>query len=272
MSLERTALRLAATMALANGFAEPYPTIAQNRVFDSRQDPIEGLKANDVVPIVVLYTDTAKGDMLSHNNGGPPFEQHCHLVLELSLAAVVQGDGDQAALGLILPQTAPELDAALDAFEAQVSRVFRDCPGVWGAHLRNTFLRIESWQSERYIDREANIRLAARQITAVFKLPLEEMPEVTVLPSDTEAPTVEPYVPAPLGPLLTAIAGSDSPYAPTAAAIEEMLLANSPDTPIVLPALERIRLIEANQAEKNNVGVAAGPRGDGVAEVTFPTP
>ncbi len=269
MSFERTALRMAATMALANGFQAPWPTIAQNRVFDSRQDPIEGLKAGQTVPILVIYTDEDDGKMLTDNNGGPPFLHHCHLVIELSMAAVVQSDGDQAALGLVLPETAPELDAALDAFEVQVKRVFRDQLGTWGVWLGKTLLRIESWRSMRYIDREANLRLAARQITAVVKLPAEEGPRLAIQSGPAPAPA--PFIPAPLGPLLTAIIDSEGPYAPTAQAIESMLLANSPDLPIVLPPLERVRLIEQNQAEKNDAGVAAGPRPDGVAQVTFPT-
>lgn len=269
MSLERTALRLAATMALSNGYQEPYPTMAQNRVFDSRQEPIEGLKKSDIVPLIVVYTDSDNGEMLSHNNGGPPFEQHCNLIIEISLAAVSQTADEKDALGLALPETAPELDAALDAFEAQVSRVFRCLGGPWGAQLKETFLRIEHWQSTRYIERESNIRLAARQIIARVKLPIEADPVVAFA---TEPPTTpQPYIPEPLGPLLDAIIDSDSPYAPTAAAIQEMLTSNSPAMPIVLPELKRVRLVEANQAVTNDDDVKAGPRGDGVAQVELPT-
>lgn len=267
MSLERTALRVAATMALSNGFQTPYPTMAQDRVFDSRQDPIEGLKKSDIIPIIVVYTDENTGEMLSHNNGGPPFEQRCNLIIEISLAAVTQTEGEEEALGLKLPQTAPELDAALDAFEAQVSRVFRDQQGTWGEWLGKTLLRIESWHSTRYVERESNIRLAARQIIARVKLPLEEGPEVVFSTAPPTAPA--PYIPAPLGPLLDAIVDSNGPYAPTAEAIQDMLNNNSPVLPIVLPALKTIRLVEANQAVKNEDGVKAGPRGDGVAEVMF---
>lgn len=262
MSFERTALRLAAAMALANGYAAPWPTLAQDRVFDSRQDPLEGLTVGDRVPILVLYTDDDAGHTLSQNNGGPPFEHKVHLVIELSLGMAVPGEGD-GPISLTLPQTEPELEAALDAFEVQVSRVLRDGLSTWGALLATCHRGIESWDSKRFIDRETNVRLAARQIIAHVRLPLEAEPEVITTGSSTA------YIPEPLATVLTAVAGSDSPYAATATAIQDMLLANSPDRSILLPTLDRIRIVEAQSAAKNNANVAAGPRADGVAEADF---
>jgi hypothetical protein len=265
MSLERIALRLAATMALANGFAAPYPTIAQDRVYDSRQDPIEGLKADDLVPILVLYTDDCDGNSLSGNNGGPPFDNYCNLVMEISLAAAEQLEGTNDTLGLKLPQTEPELEAALDAFEHQVLRVFRDRRGAWCRHLDEAIVRIESWQSSRYIDRESNIRLAARQITAKVKLPIAEDPLIEPAPAEAE-----PYIPAPLGPLIEAVIAAGGPYAATAGAIQAMLTANAPDTPMVLAPFERMRLKEADKGggavTPGSAGSPAFARSDGVGQ------
>lgn len=270
MSLERTALRIATVMALCNGHAAPWPTMAQNRVFDSKQDQITGLNPGDLVPIIIVSTDDDKGDEISGNNGGPPFVQHCHLVFDISIGVAVKYTPDGAedpVIDLIPPQSEPELEAAIDLLEAQVKRVFRatSLVGTWGSQLQKTFLKVGDWQSHRFYERETNIRLVARQVRATVKLPLEADPVIT---QDANAPIT---IPAPLGPLLDAIIASSSAFKPTAQAIKEQILGNSPLPPIVLPELTSVRFVEANQAEKNDADVAKGPRADGVAQANLPT-
>ena len=262
MSLNRTALRLAALMALSNGFAAPYPTMAGDRVFDSRQDPIEGLKQGDLLPVLVLYTDDDTGDSLSQNNGGPPFDRRTNFVMEISVAMWVEGDGEA---GLTLVQSEPELDVQLDLFETQIERVFRvGNMSVWGIELNKVCNRIERWSSTRFIERESNVRYAARQLQLSVRLKDDEDPDVVIAPA-----TASPVIPAPLGPLLEAIIDDDGPFAPTATALQEMLTNASGMTPIVLPALERVRFIEAAQAVENEAGTPRGPRPDGVAQAEF---
>lgn len=269
MSLERTALRMATVMALANGFSAPWPTMAQNRVFDSRQDQITGLRPGDIVPIVIVSTDDDKGDETSGNNGGPPFVQHCHLVIDISIGCAVQytpeGE-DDPVIGLIPPQSEPELEAAIDLLEAQIKRVFRatSLAGTWGGQLQKTFLKVSDWQSHRFYERETNIRLVARQIRATVKLPLEADPVITQV-ANTPA-----TIPGVLGPLLEAIIASNGTFTPTAQAIKNQILGNAPLPPIVLPELTTVRFVEANQATKNDAGVAAGPRATGVAQANLP--
>lgn len=273
MSLARTALRVAATMALSNGYQAPFPTMAGDRVFDSRQDPVAGVNPGDLIPMLVLYTDDDKGSSISNNNGGPPFERTVNLTIELSLGMVGEASEEGAPLPIQMAQTEPELDAMLDQFEAQVERVFRLPTTTWGRELSKVARRITSWQSMRYIEREAHVRLAARQIVCSVMLPLEDDAEVlmTAGPSNT-SPTVTPALPAPLGPLLTAIIAADGPYADSAQALQNLLLSNSNGLgPIVLPNLERVRFIEAAQAETNGQGVPRGPRGAGVAQANLPT-
>lgn len=272
MSLARTALRVAASMALSNGYQAPFPTMAGNRVYDSRQDPVDGVRPGDLIPMLVLYTDDDKGDSLSTNNGGPPFERRVTLTVELSLGMVgEQTEGGE--LAIVMPQTEPELDAALDMFEAQVERVFRDPTTTWGRELFKVARRIESWNSARYIEREAHIRLAARQITMTVALPLEaELPVALTSSPGNVPPTITPSLPAPLGPLLETIISSASPYAPSAEAIKDLLLSSGNGLgPIVLPNLERVRLVEAEQAETNGSGTPRGPRTAGVAQANLPT-
>lgn len=267
MSLERAALRLATVMALSNGFKPPWPTMAQNRVFDSRQDQIQGLEVGQVVPMIVVYTDDDTGHAISNNYDGPPFDHDTHLVMEITLGQATEYKADDESdpvLVLIPPQSDPELEAAIDVLEAQVQRVFRDKTllGPWGEHLSAVINRVKSWDSKRFIDRETSIRLVSRQITLEVKL---------VQPQDPAIGTGDPYIPEPFNGVLQAVIDDSGPYAPTAQAIQKLTLGNSPTTPYPLPALERIRFIENDQAQKNEDGVAAGPRSDGVAQANLPT-
>ena len=264
MSLERTALRLATVMALSNGFLSPWPTMAGPRVFDSRFDPaqIVDLASDDVLPLVVVVTDDDTGASLSENNGGPPFEHTVTLCLDISIGMVGEIEGKPSFVGL--PQSEPELEAMLDLFEMQLRRALVDPVNAWTAEFTKMARRITDWKSARYVERDSNVRLAARKITASVLLQPEELTEIATDPPAT------PAIPAPLGPLLTLIADSDSPYAPSAAALADLLLDAGATAPVTIPLLERVRFIEANQAEKNGAGTAKGPRQAGVAEVELP--
>lgn len=268
MSLERTALRVAAVMALTNGFSAPYPTMARQLVFDSRVDPVQGVSdVDELVPTVRIMTDSDEGNLISNNNGGPPFEHRVHLVIEISVNTL--GENPETGQNeLIWPQTEPELDAMLDLFESQISRVFQDDASQWGRELNKLCRRIEKWDSERFIEREANVRFAARQITAVIALPIEPDPTVTLYSGET-APAAVPHIPAPLGPLLASIIADNGPFAPSAKAMRDMLIAAGGERPIVMQRFDRLRLVEADQAELNADEEPRGERADGVADVTL---
>lgn len=264
MSLERTALRIATVMALANGFEAPWPTIAGPRVFDSRFDPaqIVDLASDDVLPIVTVITDDDHGASESENNGGPPFEHTVTLCLDISIGMVGEIEGEARFVGM--PQSEPELEAMLDVFERQLRRALVDPVNVWSEEFRKVARRVTDWRSARYVERDSNVRLAARKVTAAVLLQPEDLIELATDPPAT------PAIPPPLGPLLTMIAASDSPYAPSAAALADLLLDAGATAPVTIPLLERVRFIEANQADKNGAGTAKGPRQAGVAEVELP--
>lgn len=261
MSLVRTAARISAVMALAGGFRSPYPTIAQDRVYDTRFDPQQIIDTTEVMPILSVCTDDDHGSSLSANNGGPPFEQTVTLAIDISIGMVGTID-DQPQFNL-MPQTEPELEAMLDLFEHQVKRTFIDPLNPWSAEFNKAVRRMTDWTSSRYVERDTNIRLAARRMTTSCMLALEELIEM--------ADGSPAAVPAPLGPLLGRIITDDGPFAPSATAMRDLLLGGGASQPVTLPRLREIRFIEARQAEKNDAGTPRGPRPDGVASVT-PTP
>lgn len=265
MSLERTALRLATVMALANGFRAPWPTMAQGRVFDSRLDPLQivDLKSDDVLPVITVITDDDKGSSLSDNNGGPPFEHTVTLSIDISIGMV--GEIDEKLAFVSMPQSEPELEAMLDLFERQIKSALIDPVAAWTAQFTANCRRMLDWSSIRYVESDSNVRLAARRLNASVMLQHEDLTILQTVPPRAVA------VPAPLGPLLAAIIADAGPYAPSAASLRDLLLDAGAAAPITIPMLERVRFFEAEQTETQD-GVPRGPRQAGVAEVVLPVP
>ena len=91
-ALARTALRLAGIEALLNDGI--IAALCETRVYDSR---IAELTETKPVPVIVVLTEEMEGEAFSANNGGPPFDDHCELLLEIAMRAAVQPDGDDDA-------------------------------------------------------------------------------------------------------------------------------------------------------------------------------
>ncbi|MBM4299448.1 MAG: hypothetical protein FJ143_17050, partial [Deltaproteobacteria bacterium] len=233
MSLNRMALRTAAVLALTNYYQEPWPTMAAARVFDSRIDPITGAEKSELVPTISVYTDADTGDDLSSNNGGPPFRRVINLNLWLTLGMV----GEDTELGeptIIFPQTDTELEASLDLFEHQTRFAFMNFQNQWTRLLLGFWTRMTAWKSDR-LAAEANVRLAARQITATIEIKDDDWPEVA-----SATPAVMP-LPAHVQALLNAVESAGPPRGSVASTIELMRGAQIPHT-IVADQLRRIRL------------------------------
>jgi hypothetical protein len=266
MGLNRTALRLATVMALANGFQAPWPTMARGRVFDSRMDPVQIVDLSEVMPIITVCTDDDTGTSLSQNNGGPPFEQSVSLVIEASIGMLGEVE-DGTAGDIVLPETEPELEAMLDLLEDQIKLCLIHPTRRWSVEVQKHARRITSWNSQRFVEANGNVRMAARKMTATVYLQLDL---VDVVPLD-ETPPATPSVPAPLGPLLDAIVASGSPFATSAQEMIDLLIGAGAHAPVTLPALSGIRLRRAHDIATNTAGTPKGPAPDGSAHVDTQT-
>lgn len=81
--LSYLALRLAAKEALN------LSTIAGDRVYDSRQFPLDGLSDLDEGPSICLYTEEGR----SHGNGSDDvYPVRCHVWLTIEVAVLIKGD------------------------------------------------------------------------------------------------------------------------------------------------------------------------------------
>lgn len=167
MTLARTALRLAAVNALKGEIGSSTPTIAENRIYDSRIGDISPeVYAADAMPTVIVLTDEDEGDALSHQNGGPPFKRLVSLVFEF---AMVQGmdvpvaDGGTAFVPGY-PATDAEHEASLDLLEFQIAQRLAYNPDPECVLFRS-FTRIRKHDCHRQVLDEYGVKVAARVLT-----------------------------------------------------------------------------------------------------------
>lgn len=179
MTLNRLALRLATVAVLTCGDdGAIYPTIASNRVYDSRLDPPTDNVEDGNYPSIAVYTDDDNGSQISTNDGGPPFKRTVDLIIEMSLGSFVR---NEAGVAYTIPQTDPVLEAALDLFEGQVRNALFNPVTRWTALWRKIAKRTFDISSERYASAEGQDRLAVRTLTITVEMCDDTMGEVNVV-------------------------------------------------------------------------------------------
>ena len=191
MSLARLALRAAAIEALCPWSAiqgGPSPTIAGPRVYDSRQQPIDGLSELETKPILIVYTED---DTSTPYEGGRKNsdEQIVQLVVEVMIAArgaveVDNPDGTKGTIGtLVSPISDPQQEALLDLLEAAARRLLdtrNQAPS--SAALLAVAMEIRHIESQPQRADDKATRLAARTLKIQFKIKPDVWPKAPVLP------------------------------------------------------------------------------------------
>ena len=155
MSLMRTALRLAAVQALV---ADPViAAIAGKRVYDSRLEPIA---AAEPVPMILLFTEDDEGDGFSTQQGGPPFDRECQLVVEISVRQFAKAE---SGMTLATPATDAQIEALIDLVENRVVTVLgvgeSALPVLINSQIVRRWSRI---RSARYQTDDPGERIAVR--------------------------------------------------------------------------------------------------------------
>ena len=178
MSLHRLALRLAAIEALcpyALMATGPWPTIAQHRVFDSRQEPIEALDPNEARPILIVYTESDESNPFG-NAKYPPDEHVVKLTVECLIASrgtmeIANADGTTSILGtLTSPISDGTQEAVLDMLEALVRRALSSTQdhGINGLWL-TIATEIHNINSLPLRSANHTVRLLGRSVTFTCK-------------------------------------------------------------------------------------------------------
>jgi hypothetical protein len=115
LMMERLALRVATVGALLNGGSQPYPTIANDYVFDSIIDDIADVVSKRRKPVILVRTDE---DQKIYDDAFHATSRICQLYIEISvLTTVTNAEGE---LRPEWPQTDSTLEAMLDILEHQV--------------------------------------------------------------------------------------------------------------------------------------------------------
>lgn len=154
MPLQRRDIRLATIAALTGGDAAPYATMAQDRVFDSRQDAYLHFQNRDVSPCIAVYTDGVEYRPINGALGAPyPMQTFCDLVIEMSLTGFSPDLSIDSAM-----------EARLDLFESQVFEALFSTQRLYAEAWQTTFKRIHGIQSERLANAEHNTRIAQRDL------------------------------------------------------------------------------------------------------------
>jgi hypothetical protein len=204
MTLVRTALRLAAVNALAGATATSGPTIANNRVYDSRITDFNPESfPDDAKPTVIVLTDEDEGDQLSKQNGGPPFFRKIDLVFELGIVQKVQ---DGTTFNLIYPDTDPRLEAALDVLEFQITQRLGYDPDQTCSLFRK-FFRPQKRDCHRQVLDDAGVKIACRVLTWTVDAPDDQ---VLVFNAADTVPTGIDALPDPLKTIAAALPAGSS--------------------------------------------------------------
>lgn len=166
MNPDRLVCRLAAVAALNNFMSAPWPTLAGDKIFDSRIEPVEDFKEDVVFPVCVVYTDYDRDHWVHHTS--VKADRLLTVTFELLIAQITDVSEDGFTLGH--PNTDSELETSLDIFEIQIERALRaDNPAAnCFRHLMNSYVNVIS---RRGATVEGGTKLAARQITLESKVP-----------------------------------------------------------------------------------------------------
>lgn len=167
MSLSRLMLRALACVALQKQSDDPVsPTMADDRVFDSRLDPLIFKEYEKPMPGIIVYTDDDDGELINRGSGDGPFRRYIDLRVEIVIGSFDTEVVDNVQQVVFdLPMTDAQMEAQLDLFEVQVKWALLSLPNrAYTNAFRAFVVRIESIRSHATRDESGNNRFASRRI------------------------------------------------------------------------------------------------------------
>lgn len=238
MSFNRLLLRGLTISALSKQPGDAYaPTIADDAVLDSRLDEIEFDGETLETPLIAVYTDRDQSRLLDRAAGRGARLRTIELRIDLALASFAKTTIDgQTHIEYSLPATDSELEALLDAFEAQVWYALRK-PGRPASDAWQSFVIEEiSFDSTPMRSAEGNNRLAARQINLELRIPTDCRPAAAIQTGAAQAPFAPDFSSAPwVNPMFQRMA-ADGRYG----ALVDVLRLNAGQPTVFLPALTKV--------------------------------
>ena len=169
MSLGNLMVRNLALMALRGR------TLAKDEVRASLLMPLNDIKADQVVPVLAIYTDTAKAgaeDIEGRDFIGAratttlAFEFAC-----FTRAPVDKGvDSADTETVLGIPNTDEGMEMTLDIIQRQIFTVLQASDNSWSELFREFVLRGRGWEAERGASVEVGSKFAARRLEMMVQI------------------------------------------------------------------------------------------------------
>lgn len=158
MTSRRSDIRKAAVSILGHNGVAPYPTIAQDRVYDSRSTVLTNYDGDDKIPAILVYTDDHEYISLE-NGSGWPFQNIVEIVIELTIAGDVPAEDTDGAL-----------EELLDTMEEQViDQLFNVRESEDAIKFSKLFSKITEIKSLRVGNANNNNRLAMRGLVVTVQ-------------------------------------------------------------------------------------------------------
>lgn len=228
-----------------------YPTIAGERVFDTRLVPVQLTEDKVEVPIITVYAlDTRTGEGNKDKSArftGVNYIQTFEIEIQVATYEKVLLDPKDKKKGHKTVQTIAENDAGLaavlDMFESQVWRVLHDGLNPWSAFWARGVRNAKKYSSELEADGEKNNRYALRRISLEIETCVDPLPKTGVTTGTV------PVYPPPLtaddlvlfeGTYLEDVVKLMLGQPDTATIMDAIRSTLGGDSSILLPALRRI--------------------------------
>lgn len=164
--MNRSFLRLLTINALSNGFTEPYPTIAQNRIFDSRLQDANIDPCETVLPYVGVYT--AGHDFEIGGNGSVKnYNMFNDVELNIELSVFGLRDTGDDGVEIITDQY---LAIKLDILEQQIFDILFQYENPHSDKWRCMVTRLIKMSSSPEASDDGNFKIAMRTLSMSLRL------------------------------------------------------------------------------------------------------
>lgn len=157
MSLTALAVRIATIRALKGR------TFAEDRVFDSKINPVNLVAKNETKPVIIVTTDDDNIDITGKDLRAG--DHKLELVIEIAVTQKVEVeiDNGQTTEVVTIPSSDAGLEATVGLIGWQIAKALSADGGVWGDIWRVLVTNVHSISSRRGADDKNGVRYAARQ-------------------------------------------------------------------------------------------------------------
>jgi len=157
MSLTALAVRIATIRALKGR------TFAEDRVFDSKINPVNLVAKDEQKPVIIVTTDDDNVEITGKDLRAG--DHKLELVIEIAVTQKisVKVEKEQTTEVLSIPATDAGLETTVGLLGWQIAKALSADGGEWGDLWRSIVTNVHSISSRRGADDENGVRYAARQ-------------------------------------------------------------------------------------------------------------